>query len=50
MYIKSTLGLRGLYSSRTPLEHDAQPLACGHPTLEITALRCFLVNAKRKLA
>jgi hypothetical protein len=32
MYIISALGLRGLFSSRTPIEHHA------HPTLETTGL------------
>jgi hypothetical protein len=32
MYILSALGLRGFYSSRTPMENH------GHPTMETTAL------------
>jgi hypothetical protein len=36
MYIISALGLCGLFSSRTPMEHHAHPLGCAHPTLETT--------------
>jgi hypothetical protein len=36
MYIISTLGLRGSFSSRTPMEHQAQP------SLKTTAAGCRL--------
>jgi hypothetical protein len=38
MQIILMLGLRGLFSSRTPTKHHAHPLGCTHPTLETTAL------------
>jgi hypothetical protein len=37
-YIKSALGLLGLFSSRTPMEHHAHPIACARPSLETTGL------------
>jgi hypothetical protein len=38
IYIILTLGLYGLFSSRTPMEHRAHPLGWAHPNLETTAL------------
>jgi hypothetical protein len=35
---KSALGLRGLFSSRTPAEHRAQYLGCAHSTLKSSGL------------
>jgi hypothetical protein len=38
MYIISALGLHGLSSSLTPMEHHAHPLGCTHLTLETTGI------------
>jgi hypothetical protein len=44
MYIISALGLRGLLSSRTPMEHHAHPLVCAHTILETTVLRSDIMR------
>jgi hypothetical protein len=47
VYIRSALGICGLFSCHTSMEHRTHPLWCAYPTLDTTGLRGHLRTSSR---